>query len=42
MASRRVAMVGLATTREGEGAGAPEAGERSREKRRQERKRQIF
>ena len=42
MASRRVARVGLATTKVGEGAGAAVVGERRREKRRQERKRKIF
>ena len=43
MANRRVARVGLAITRvgEGAGAGAPVAGERSREKMRQERKRKT-
>ena len=39
MASRRVARVGLATTKVGEGAGAAVVGERRREKRRQESRR---
>ena len=42
MASSKVARVGLATARVGEGAGAPELGESSREKMRQERKKKIL
>ena len=42
MASSKVARVGLATARVGEGAGAPEEGESSREKMRQERKKKIL